>query len=180
MNKQLKRVLYEPELELKSKPMLSEVKKKMISFAGADMTLLKAGNFLRDARRKNVVIEATSIHEIDKLIEDKQVDVDMLLNDDVTLKALIRERLSRIYSDYEDVFSKADSDILPPHRPGADHKIVLEKDNNLSPSPLYSMSLKQLEMIKVYLEEHLQKGFIVFSDASFASPILFAKKSEGE
>ena len=142
MNKQLKRVLYESELELKLKSMLSEVKKKMISFVDVDMTLLKVNNFLRDVKRKNVVIKATSIHEINKLIENKQIDVNMLLNDDVTLKTLIRERLLRIYSDYEDVFSKTDSDILPSHKFNVDHKIVLEKNNNLSPSSLYSMSLK--------------------------------------
>ena len=45
-------------------------------------------------------------------------------------------------------------------------------------SSLYSMSLKQLELVKAYLENHLKKGFIVLSDASYASPVLFAKKPE--
>src|SRR3954454_11412930 len=41
------------------------------------------------------------------------------------------------------------------------------------------MSLKQLELVKSYLKEHLHKGFIVPSSAPFASPILFAKKPGG-
>ena len=38
------------------------------------------------------------------------------------------------------------------------------------------MSLEQLGMVKAYLEDHLQKGFIIPSDAPYASPVLFAKK----
>ena len=40
------------------------------------------------------------------------------------------------------------------------------------------MSLEQLELIKVYLKDHLKKSFIVSSDALYASSVLFAKKSE--
>jgi hypothetical protein len=41
------------------------------------------------------------------------------------------------------------------------------------------MSLEQLELVKAYLQEHLQKGFIVPSDAPFTAPVLFAKKPGG-
>ena len=40
------------------------------------------------------------------------------------------------------------------------------------------MSLKQLELVKTYLKDHLKRGFIVFSDALYASPVLFVKKLE--
>ena len=59
------------------------------------------------------------------------------------------------------------------------HNIVLKEENNLTSSPLYSMSLKQLKLVKAYLKDHLKKGFIVPSDALYASPVLFVKKSEG-
>ena len=58
------------------------------------------------------------------------------------------------------------------------HDIVLKEKNNLTSSLLYSMSLKQLKLVKIYLEDHLKKGFIVLSDASYTSSVLFAKKSE--
>src|SRR5947207_1942298 len=41
------------------------------------------------------------------------------------------------------------------------------------------MSIKQLRLIKEYLEEHLRKGFIIPSGAPFSSPVLFAKKPGG-
>ena len=71
------------------------------------------------------------------------------------------------------------SDQLPLHKDKVDHNIILEDENNLTPSPLYSMSLEQLELVKSYLEDHLKKGFIVPSDAPYASPVLFTKKPGG-
>ena len=41
------------------------------------------------------------------------------------------------------------------------------------------MSLEQLELVKAYLEDHLKKGFIIPSNAPYASPVLFAKKPRG-
>ena len=58
------------------------------------------------------------------------------------------------------------------------HDIILKEVNNLILSSLYSMSLKQLKLIKIYLENHLKKGFIVLSDALYASSVLFTKKSK--
>ena len=71
------------------------------------------------------------------------------------------------------------SDQLPLHKEKVDHNIILKDENNLTSSPLYSMSLKQLELVKAYLKDHLKKGFIVPSNTSYASPVLFVKKSEG-
>ena len=71
------------------------------------------------------------------------------------------------------------SDQLPLHKDKIDHNIILKEENNLTLSPLYSMSLEQLELVKAYLENHLKKGFIVSSDAPYTSPVLFMKKPEG-
>ena len=74
-------------------------------------------------------------------------------------------------------FSKQDSDELPPHRQKVDHKIVLlDNTAELTTSPLFHTSIEHLKLMKSYLDDHLQKGFIVHSDAAFASPVLFAKK----
>ena len=70
------------------------------------------------------------------------------------------------------------SDQLPLYKNKMNHDIVLKEKNNLTSSLLYSMSLKQLKLVKIYLEDHLKKGFIVLSDASYTSSVLFAKKSE--
>ena len=76
------------------------------------------------------------------------------------------------------VFSKMASDQLPLLKDKMNYNIVLKEENNLILSSLYSMSLKQLKLVKAYLKDYLKKGFIVFSDALYASSILFAKKSK--
>jgi hypothetical protein len=81
------------------------------------------------------------------------------------------------YIDYTYIFSKQESDILPPYRQ-YDHKIEL-KNNNVSTlkySPLYKISVEELEIVKEYLTNNLTKGFIKPSQVPFATPILFVKK----
>ncbi|EDO04015.1 hypothetical protein SS1G_06497 [Sclerotinia sclerotiorum 1980 UF-70] len=84
------------------------------------------------------------------------------------------------YHEFEDVFSKQESDILPPHR-SYDHSIKLEDraEESLTYSPLYKMSIEELEVVKRYLTDNLSKGFIEPSQAPFAAPVLFVKKSNG-
>ena len=53
------------------------------------------------------------------------------------------------------MFNKVNFNILSSYRSNIDYEIILEKDNNLSLSSLYNMLLKQLEMIKIYLKDHL-------------------------
>ena len=82
------------------------------------------------------------------------------------------------YHDFLDVFSKKDSDTLPPHQK-YDHKIHLEEEQKPGHAPLYKMSPKELDAVKRYLDSHLAKGFIQASLASYSSPVLFVKKPEG-
>ena len=83
------------------------------------------------------------------------------------------------YHKYADVFSKAASNELPPHRP-YDHAIHLDGDRNqLGYTPLRRMSEEELREVKRYLDDNLKKGFIDASAASMASPILFVRKPNG-
>ena len=150
------------------------------SYAGADIAVLEAGGFLRNARRRDVTIGSTSLYEIGRLIDDREEERDGLEMDGDELRQLIAEKLPPNLNEYGHVFSKAASDELPPHREGVDHDIVLTGDlSELGTSPLYTMSLDQLKLMKEYLHDHLQKGFIEHSDAPYASPVLFAKKPGG-
>ena len=63
------------------------------------------------------------------------------------------------YADFFDVFSKEASKVLPPHR-SYDHKIILDREHDLKYSPLYKMSLEELEATKKYLTKHLSHGII--------------------
>lgn len=81
------------------------------------------------------------------------------------------------YKDYLDIFSKAASDLLPLYRT-YDYKIALEGsiESDLGYSFLYKISIEELETIKQYLLDNLDKGFIKPSQAPFAAPVLFVKK----
>jgi transposase InsO family protein len=90
-------------------------------------------------------------------------------------------RLPVIYQGYRNVASKAESNKLSPHRP-YDHQIELEQGastSDLKFHPLYRMSAEELEVVKKYLVENLDKGFIEPSQAPFAAPVLFVKKPDG-
>ena len=133
--------------------------------------------FLYNAERKDVIIGATSLYEINELINDHEHADDP--QESPEIEQLLDERLPPFLQTRRDAFSKVKADELPPHRPGADHDIQLEGENTLARSPLYSMSIEQLRLMKEYLEEHLRKGFIIPSGAPFSSPVLFAKKPGG-
>ena len=91
---------------------------------------------------------------------------------------MMKEKLPQQYWEFAEIFSKKASDQLPLHKDKVNHDIILKNENNLTLSSLYSMSLKQLKLIKAYLKNHLKKDFIVLSDALYASSVLFAKKPE--
>ncbi len=95
------------------------------------------------------------------------------------LNQRVKKKLPHQYWEFVEVFSKVASDQLLLHKEKVNYNIILKDENNLTSSPLYSMSLKQLELVKAYLEDHLKKGFIVSSDAPYVSPVLFVKKSRG-
>jgi hypothetical protein len=77
--------------------------------------------------------------------------------DEVTRKQILA-KFPFNYADFVDVFSKSQSDELPPHR-SSDHKIELLPDATLLRAhPLYSMSIEQLVALKEYLTENLRKN----------------------
>jgi hypothetical protein len=85
------------------------------------------------------------------------------------------------YHDFLNVFFKKKADVLSSHRKH-DHRIKLEKDHEIDHeyASLYNLSKEELLLIKKYLKEHLNKNFIESSTVSYASLILFAKKSDDE
>jgi hypothetical protein len=89
--------------------------------------------------------------------------------------------MSSKYHDFLNVFFKEKVDILSSHRKH-DHRIKLEKDHESDHEyvSLYNLSENELLLMKKYLKEHLNKEFIESSTTSYASLILFAKKSEEE
>ena len=88
------------------------------------------------------------------------------------------EKLPGIYHDYLPVFSKVEADKLPPHRP-SDHRIILKPGSEPPWGRLYGMSRGELLVLKKYIKENLEKGFIRPSSSPASSPVLFVKKPGG-
>jgi hypothetical protein len=133
---------------------------------------ISASAFRMQSRRQDNISFSTSLYEIDRMINEKED-----LDDDTTLEE-IKAKVPVQSQAYLDVFSKAASDRLPPHR-SYDHRIQLESENTLGYSPLWHQSTDELKAIKQYLLENLDKGFIEASQAPYASPTLFVKKPNG-
>ena len=83
------------------------------------------------------------------------------------------------YHKFLDNFSKDDTDKLPSLHPGVDHKIKMEPGTQALSGPLYSISREELEVLKKYLTENLNKSFIQVSSSPAAAPVLFVKKPGG-
>jgi predicted aspartyl protease len=84
------------------------------------------------------------------------------------------------YAEYDDLFQeKVGKDALPEHKPW-DHRIPLKEGENPTFGPLYSLSAKEEEALRKYLEKNQAKGYIRPSESSAGYPILFVPKKGGE
>jgi len=146
-----------------------------------NIAMIGAAAYRSLAKRSDVATFAIIVTEIDQLLKtarNKLEDVNLQeLSHEEALKE-VKAKLSSEYHDYLDVFDRAMADQLPPHRP-YDHKIELTDEETPPRSRLYHMSGYKLQKMKDYLIEHLNKGFISSSSASYASLILFAEKKDG-
>jgi hypothetical protein len=88
---------------------------------------------------------------------DRYAAIQSILSIDTKAELSIPDK----YRDYTYIFSKKESDLLPPYRL-YDHKIELESDGekSLKYSPLYKILVEELEIVKKYLTDNLSKGFI--------------------
>jgi hypothetical protein len=87
-------------------------------------------------------------------------------------------KVPRHYHDSLKVFDQSEADKLPPHR-DCDHEIELQPGTTPPHGPLYGMSEDELLVLRKFLQENLDKGFIRASTSPAASPVLFAKKPGG-
>jgi len=76
------------------------------------------------------------------------------------------------------VFSKEEAQQLPPHRPW-DHKIeLLPTAPDVINSKIYLLAPKEQEALNSYLEDNLEKGYIVASLSRYGSPTFTVKKKD--
>jgi len=153
-------------------PRRDKPKKNLRDLPTIDIAPIGAVAFHRHMMKKDSEIFVTSLHEIDRIIDEKNRASDPDEQE-------ILDKLPVCYQEYKDVFSKKESDTLPPFRQGFDYKVELEEgadpNKGVGHSPLYKQNAEELEAAKQYLTDNLNKGFIVPSSAPFASPILSGK-----
>jgi hypothetical protein len=82
------------------------------------------------------------------------------------------------YREYEDVFSEEAASQLPA-RGQLEHAIELE-GGKPPYGPIYSLSEKELKVLREYLQDSLRNGWIRESTSPAGAPILFTPKNDGE
>jgi RNase H-like domain found in reverse transcriptase/Reverse transcriptase (RNA-dependent DNA polymerase)/Integrase zinc binding domain/Chromo (CHRromatin Organisation MOdifier) domain/Integrase core domain len=88
-------------------------------------------------------------------------------------------RLPEALKGYADVFSPQNAEKLAANREGIDLAIEIQEGQEPPYGPLYPLSQAELEVLRRYLQENLDKGFIRPSKSPAGSPILFVPKKDG-
>jgi len=117
---------------------------------------------------------AASLADIDKALKPKPK----------VTRAEVLASLPREYQEYIDAFDPDKIASLPPHRPGIDIEIQLEKDaegkdKEVPWGPLYGMSRDELLVLRKELTSYLDKDYIQASKSPAGAPVLFARKPGG-
>jgi len=149
-------------------------------FDSMNIAIIEAAAYRSLVKRSNVTTFTIIITKIDRLLKTARNKLENVNLQELSHEKILKEvkaKLSSKYHDYLDVFDRAMTDQLFSHR-FYDHKIELIDEKTSSRSRLYHMSDYKLQKMKNYLIEHLNKGFISSSSASYASLILFIEKKD--
>jgi hypothetical protein len=140
--------------------------KKKKSLLVMNIAMIEASAFNMMNKRKNVNLFFVILKDVEKHLEKHSKS-----------NIVIKNVLSVEYHEFLNVFDKKIFNILVSHR-SYDHKIVLKKNAILEYTSLYKMFEKELKIVKKYLENNLEKKFIIANRSSFASSIIFMKKTD--
>jgi hypothetical protein len=83
------------------------------------------------------------------------------------------------FRQYRSVFSEQASERLPQHQPW-DHAIDLKPDTTMKKCGVYRLTTAEMDALKLYIEDHLRKGYIQRSKSPVASPFFFVNKKDGK
>ena len=84
------------------------------------------------------------------------------------------------YWEYQRVFEEEEATELPPHRPGVDLEINIEKEKRLPIKKIYPLEARELEELGEYIRINKKRKWIRDSFADRGSPIMFIKKKVGK
>ena len=99
-------------------------------------------------------------------------------NEDLSTKEIV----PRGYHHMLDVFKKGEKTTAPPHRPGVDLGIELEKGKEVQykSKKIYPLSYDQIEELHRYIKQNESRGWIQRVRTGRVSPIMFGKKKDGK
>ena len=84
------------------------------------------------------------------------------------------------YQRHAQVFSEEKAQCFPEPRIW-DHTIKLKKDAPATlPGKIYALTQEERKALRVFVEEHLKKGYIMPSKSPYAAPFFFIKKKDGK
>ena len=176
------------QFELASPPGLDPDDSMNIAMIDAASFCLLVGS---KGRKQGVQCFSITINQIDSALKALRADSESLEVAAMTKEILeheqvkpilerIMEKVPKYFRHLSEVFDSQRAIKLSSHRL-YDHKIELLSDSSaLSRSRVYPLSELKLMKLKEYLEENLQKGFIVSSQVAYASSVLFAVKPNGQ
>jgi len=128
--------------------------------------LLSASAFLDLQQTENLRVFSVTLEELEEVVNGKKPAVN------------INQLVPEHFHEFLHLFREEDAQKLPSHRP-YDHKIPLKPGTEPPFGPLYGMSHHQLQTLKAYIDENLDKGFIQHSSSPAGAPVLFVKKGDG-
>ena len=134
-----------------------------------------------DPESEAFVVHVASLSS-DALPSSSSLKLDVHLSRRPQVSGLIAEEVSTKvpakYSNFADVFSPDLASELLEHIGINDHAIKLvERCQQPSYGPIYSLRPVELETLKAYIETNLANGFIRPSKSPASAPILFDRKS---
>ncbi len=159
---------------------LTNVKISKSTSDSMNIAMIETATYRMLVKQSDVKIFAVIILKIDWLIttvKSKSEEVNLHKLSHAEAFKQVKVKLFSEYHDYLDIFDRAMINQLSSHC-FYDHKIELLDEEMLSRSKLYQMFNHKLQKIKNYLIKHLNKDFISFSSASYASLILFIEKKD--
>lgn len=129
--------------------------------------------------RRMLTEEGPLLTADDSLHRVSEADIDKFMKGKpVPTPAEIVERLPPWLRDLADAFLPQLADELPPHR-SWDHKIELQPGKEPPYSKNRPLSVRELQVVRKWLEDNLAKGFIRESRARCAAPLMLAAKPGG-
>jgi predicted aspartyl protease len=140
-------------------------------FKRIQITRVRAEALLAEAQHSRTQVCAVTMADIEKALRPKP-------------PTNVRAKLPPQYHRWLPLFDQKKAEELPSHRPGIDHTIPLEKDQNGQEKPppwgpLYGMNREELLVLRKTLTDLLGKDFIRASRSPAAAPVLLVRKPGG-